>query len=510
MLKMTAEPLLVSFEDDDGWEYVIDPRAKGELSQEQRTFINCVEARDRALGPTAFSRIFGAESLMDACGVESEPDRARDQLTVRGLELLVARRPARMQAALRVRDAADAFLTTSTSPRETPRQAAATMRLAAGLTLQEELGGPLRALKAADRDRLDARAPVRAMALREHARMLARFFGVHRSAALGIDFILDANGRVAYAFKAMTARAPRALCGSHTQRAVEAALCPGPRAPAPQIVAMPGRWCAGTGDATRPALFGAEEPSETLGLLMPAPAGFDLCLPSGNPDGEVARDLIVARHNGRLAPEAMDRLLLVKLLCGGADLTPPEVLVDVNGKPWLLDPERLLASDEEARSLAAARRFPDPDDAGQGDTEPGASETFEPMPMRTDALQTLADLDLEKRQRALASRCQPTAREKFLLSEALGHTAVDDVAASASLWPGAGAQARALRLAGEIAAWAREAIQHKDRLLNEPLDGIEAIDAFEDMRRFADMRSSVAWLLETIPLAPPVEEPPLP
>ncbi|WP_431286413.1 hypothetical protein [Roseateles chitinivorans] len=286
-----AQPYEHTSIDLDDFEVIIGRKDGQDLEVEQLEFINGIVERAHRT-KTAFSTHFSPLNLTERHVASEDP--AFKAMCSRGIELLGvdpdADDGAIALAARRAADSAEAFLRTPAAGDTRLGRYAREVRLRARETLAERILRTPQPM--GGRVRITSRSDEFALTTRERARLMAECFGVHRGPDVpGVDFILDARGKVAYAFKPMTEAAPRAVCRSRLHVSMSRAISKGSieaeiaSHPVPAvIVSMPGRW--GTVATSAHPERDIEEAEETLGLLMIAPPGFDLCLASADDERE--------------------------------------------------------------------------------------------------------------------------------------------------------------------------------------------------------------------------------
>lgn len=267
----------------------------------------------------------------------------------------------------------------------------------------------------------------RLLAMRQHAECLAESFGVHHgSEALGRDFILDAGGNVAYAFKpllnvadgadraraveAVIREVPRALTVSRVCRELAPAL-PAVQACETDLVTLRGRWgpqrledlATGDGDGSDDA---------QLGLLTRAPAGFHLHLDDIDPGSDRAARRLDTASQKPLNLLAFEQAALLRLCLGqlGGDLK--DALVDNDEQVWLLGHADALPDDFDGAALSHGL-------FGQLLDPLGARAPQSRADMGARLVAALADINLGALQVAVQNDKVTTARMRRLLESAL-------------------------------------------------------------------------------------------
>jgi hypothetical protein len=304
---------------------------------------------------------------------------------------------------------------------------------------------------------------------------------------VGLDFILDAHGKAAYAFKPMSALAPRALSMNRLQFQLEQALSDalGIKFSAgyavAQFVPMAGQWSglrAGDPQSSRSRDHGK------LGLLMQAPPGFDLCLSTPQDAEGAGRARLAQALNRSPGPVGMEALTLTAL-CAGETRAPSEgVLVDEAGRSWDLQPERYLAEPPEdlrERVDTAAKE-------SISSSLPAAAET----PMRRDLLRALSQLGGTMTIDDVAKRCSPTAREVDLIARAMGLSGPTAAEAVLALWPSGAVVKRSADQIQRLSDWASACVSTQEQLFKLPVDDVL------DFVAETDRASSLNWFMSML------------
>lgn len=466
----------------DGFEVIVGTDPQGALDENQLAFLERIDKRARET-KTALSDHFQAHRLAErAAGTKDPAIRA---LCTLALSLLECQGLKLMPGALRLATAADDFLKTTDSANGLDRKFAAEIRLRARETMQACID------KTFEGRRAKLTSPALASSMRQRAQMMRQAFGVFPAGdEVGLDFILDAHGKAAYAFKPMSALAPRALSMNrlhfHLEQALSKALdinCSSGYAPA-QFVLMKGPWSslqAGDPQSGRSSNHG------TLGLLMQAPPGFDLCL-STPPHAREAEDAGRARLAKALAsspgPVTMEALTLTALCAGETRAPLAGVLVDGAGRSWDLQPERYLAEprrDNRESTTAAAKAAV----SSSADAAPG-------MPMRRDLQLALSLLSASMNADAVAKRCSPTGRELDLVAKAMGLSGPAAAEAARALWPSDAVVQRCADRVRHLSDWAQSCVQSRERLLDEPAGDVE------DLADLIERQSSLNWYVSAL------------
>ncbi|OWQ92214.1 hypothetical protein CDN99_07690 [Roseateles aquatilis] len=259
----------------------------------------------------------------------------------------------------------------------------------------------------------------RTRAMQAHARAYRDSFGQVRCAALpNVDFILDAKGKVAYAFTAID---PSRAGSAGTPGAAAARAVP---------VSVFQRWMSDTSgldfsaaDAAlvqwpaNPAARDADELGVEFGVLARPPSGFELTLsppPSAghsNVDGSPEQRLEAALQRP-LSKEKSDRLLIARICSAQFGAGTGDVLVDTNDRYWQLNASHAFPDDCSMASLA---RGGSPALLAQVD----AMSSSAPFSPRTR--QAIGALKPAMAQEFLESACENLLQEyRQLMEEALG------------------------------------------------------------------------------------------
>ncbi|OWQ48054.1 hypothetical protein CDL60_05555 [Roseateles noduli] len=466
----------------DGFEVTIGKVAPFRLNPAELKFsAGLIERSDRAKRTgSAHGAHVDVQTLIERH--ESTQDVAFRTLCARGIELLGADGGRISLAAQRTADAADVFLRTSATPDTLDWQFARDVRQFARETHQHRIDGAFNDLT------FRPSSPGLAQANFAHAVAMKDAFGVfHAADELGLDFILDAQGKPAYAFKPMTVMAPRALSLSrlHCHLADTLNKNVGFAVPLGQsrahLVQMPGSWSGLRADDPQHAVSDA---AWTLGLLMRAPPDFDLCLSKPDDAEGEARARLTASLTREGSPRAMEALALVALCAGESRSSREGVLVDEAGRPWILQPERYLAEPEEdsrdQTTAAAEAPVPSSPDADQG------------MPMRLDLQRALAQLSASMSADVIARRCSPTERELALVAKAVGLSGPGSAEAALALWPSRAVVQRCADQILRLSDWARSCVATREQLLGQPAEETE------DLAALAERHASLNWYLSTV------------
>lgn len=428
---------------EDDWELVHGVATSPSLPAKQARFIDDVLNRSIPEPPPKSAPSEpGCESAqlfrqwIDAATLRQAslrcPDERFDELCRLALTLRLTHDGVFRHAAKLLIAKCDAFLARAESD-PAQRELIQETRVAARWSLQEYFERQLEVgFKSSDHmDRL--------LAMRQHAECLAESFGVHHgSEELGRDFILDAGGNVAYAFKpllnvpegadrsraveAVIREVPRALTVSRVCRELASAL-PAVQACETDLVTLRGRWgpqrledlATGDGDGSDDA---------QLGLLTRAPAGFHLHLDDIDPgSGRAARRLHAASRKP-LNLLAFEQAALLRLCLGqlGGDLK--DALIDNEEQVWLLDHAGALPDDFDGAALSHGL-------FGQLLDPIGARAPQSRAVMGPRLVAALADINLGALQAAVQTDRDTTARirrllESELTKEELTRCALDD------------------------------------------------------------------------------------
>ncbi len=470
----------------DGYEVTIGKTGPFRLNPAELRFTAALMARsDRAkrtggLVDTPFEAHFNAQMLVE--WHESTEDVAFRTLCALGVELLGADTGQISLAAQRTADAADIFLKTSATPDSLAWQFAREVRQRARETHQVRIDRAFNGLTfKPSSPGLGQTTLARAIAMKDA-------FGVFGAAdELGLDFILDAQGRPAYAFKPMTDMAPRALSMSRLHDLLIEALAEGVGIAAATkqrhalLVQMPGSWSGMRADDPRHAVSNA---GGTLGLLMRPPEGFDLCLSTPDDTERAGRDRLLAALTRPPGPRAMEALSLAALCAGETRASRQGVLVDEAGHHWDLQPERYLAEPPEDRrghmDVLTKASVP-----ASTDADPG-------MPMRLDLQRAVSLLSGSMTADLIASRCSPTARDLDLVGKAMGLSGPAAAEAALARWPSRAVVQRSADQVQRLSDWAKTCVASREQLLDQPADEVEAL------REAVERSSSLTWFLSTL------------
>ncbi|WP_377154870.1 hypothetical protein ACFJIX_22175 [Roseateles sp. UC29_93] len=470
----------------EGYEVTVGLNDGCELDEHQLKFVDRLVERidERAkTTKTAFSAHFEPRRLIERHLLSKDP--AFRAMCMRGIDLLRVNRDADdgavALAARRTADAAEVFLDSSEARDPRLRKFGLEVRLRARETMQERIQREPQ--QRGEATAITARSDAFVLVTRERARLMAEFLGVHRTPDVpGVDFILDAHGKVAYAFKPMAASAAvQSVCMSRLHAAMFPAL--GYRKDATpsstaMIVSMPARPAPPTGDV--------DDVDEALGLLMMPPPGFELCLDSPGEGRDVGRQRLADALARPLNDLAFDHLALSALCAGGQGLRLDGVLVDERGRAWVLDHEHLLADRHAGLDSTAVG-------TGQGRASPTEGRIPADLPMRPGRLHALGQLDVPQLTRRLAATWQATDRERRLLGEALGKTSKADIAATDRLWPDPAAVAHLKDRLEVVQHWAASCDRSNDELL-----ATEDATEVEDLSDALSQQSSIRWLLSRV------------
>lgn len=464
-----------------GFEVFVGLSHQGDMDDRQHQFIN--EILERAeVTKTAFFAHFSPLRLTERTLASKDP--AFQDMCSRGIELLGVHPDlddgAIALAARRTADAAEAFLNTPAARDPQLRKFGLEVRLRARETMQQRIKRPPgRVDKTTD---ITNRSDAFVLVTRERARLMAEFLGVHRAPEVpGVDFILDAHGKVAYAFKPMTASAAvEAVCMSRLHDAVSVAMrdqAESPSVSTAMIVSMPGRPAHGTDDV--------DDVDDVLGLLMIPPTGFDLGLAAPEDGDGVGRQRLADALARPLTDSACDHLALTALCAGEHRLPLGGVLVYEGGRTWMLDREPFVADRPARTEVPATVPF-------RGHAASAAGRAPTDMPMASHRLEALARLDVNDMARYVDTRWKATRRENRLLAEALGKTGEANTDVLYRLWPSKDDVARlTLRLA-EVRNWAEHCVRNHDHVLAAP-DLVEV----EEQSDAVSKASSIRWFLST-------------
>ncbi|HEY1397189.1 hypothetical protein [Roseateles sp.] len=470
----------------DGFEVIVGTDPQGALDENQLAFLERIDKRARET-KTALSDHFQAHRLAERATGTKDP--AIKALCTLALPLLECQGPKLMPGALRLATAADDFLKTTDSGNGLDRKFAAEIRLRARETMQACID------KTVEGRRAKVTSPALAHSMRQRAQMMRQAFGVFPAGdEVGLDFILDAHGKAAYAFKPMSALAPRALSMNRLQFQLEQALSNalGIKFSAgyahAQLVPMAGPWSglqAGDPQSSR------SRDHAKLGLLMQAPPGFDLCLstPQGAEGAESAgRARLAQALNRSPGPVAMEALTLTAL-CAGETRAPLEgVLVDEAGRSWDLQPGRYLAEPPQGNREPAT----EPTTAAVKASVSSSADADPGMPMRRDLQRALSQLSASMNADAVAKRCSPTGRELDLVVKAMGLSGPAAAEAARALWPSDAVVQRCADRVRHLSDWAQSCVQLRERLLDEPAGDVE------DLADLIERQSSLNWYVSAL------------
>ena len=470
----------------DGYEVTIGKTGSFRLNPAELKFTAALmERSERAkrtggLVDTPFEANFNAQILVERH--DSTEDVAFRAMCAQGVELLGADTGQISLTAQRTADAADVFLKTSATRDSLDWQFARDVRQRARETRQVRIDKAFNGLT------FKPSSPALAQATFAHAVAMKDAFGVfHAADELGLDFILDAHGKPAYAFKPMTVMAPRALGMSRLRGhlantlADEVGLAASLGQSRAHLVQMPGSWSGMRSDDPQHAVSNA---GSTLGLLMRTPHGFDLCLSMPEDTESAGRDRLVAALTRPPGPEAREALTLAALCAGETRASREGVLVDEAGRSWDLQPERYLA---------------EPPEAPRGHTNvpakepvPSATDADPDMPMRLDLQRALSLLSGSMTAGVIAKRCSPTERELDLVGKAMGLSGPAAAEAALALWPSRAVVQRSADQVQRLSDWAKTCVATRDQLLDQPAD--EVLDLVE----MSDRTSSLNWFMSTL------------
>ncbi|ANH67543.1 hypothetical protein [Mitsuaria sp. 7] len=464
----------------DGFDVFVGLSDRGSLDDCQLQFINQILERAERTN-TPFFPHFPPLRLTERTLRSKDP--AFQKMCSRGIELLgvdpLLDEGDIALAARRTADAAEAFLATPAA-RDQLRKFGLEIRLRAREVMEARIRrAPQRRDPAIE---ITPQSNEFAVVNRERARLMAEFLGVHRAPEVpGVDFILDAHGKVAYAFKPMTAAAVEAVCMARLLGEQPEAMGVAPQTSplsTAMIVTMP--------ECLERDAAEAGEAEETLGVLMMPPPGFNLCLTRPDEGEDVGRRRLADALARPLRNASFDQLALAALTCGEHRFQLDGVLVDEDGRAWMLDHQRLFAYAPADTDSAAAG----PGRALDWSTTPRAPAD---KPMSPETLRALAEMDVEKMKKRLVDLWKPSPREKRLLGNAFGKMSKADIDALArQQWPGEKDLSRvALRL-GEVRDWARHCVRLDEKMstTKDPLD-------VKNMREVLSEQSSIRWLLST-------------